>query len=295
MRILLTGASGQVGWELRRSLGPLGVLLTPDRSQLDLAQPHTIAPYLMAQRPDLIINPAAYTAVDQAETESTLAQVINADSVGELARASAALDALLVHYSTDYVFDGCKATPYETSDAPQPVSAYGRSKWAGEQAIAAAGGRHLIIRTSWVYGSRGKNFLLTMLRLARERDSLRVVADQRGAPTASRLIADTTAQLLARIAPGAKPPASLLHLTGAGACSWHEFASQIVAWGSELGLCKRVPVAAISTTEFPTPAQRPANSCLGLSTLENAYGLKLPHWRDSLRLTLEDMAANIPR
>lgn len=289
--VLVTGATGQVGWELARSLAPLGTVLTPGRAELDFAKPETIAPFVKQQRPRIVVNPAAYTAVDKAESDSALAHTINADSVAELAHACAEIDALLVHYSTDYVFDGGKTTAYEVDDATNPVSAYGRSKLAGEQAIAASGCRHLILRTSWVYGGRGKNFLLTMLKLARERDSLRVVADQFGAPTSSRLIADTTAQLLACIPEGATPPASLLHLTGAGRSSWHGFASRIVEWGAELGLCKAVPVAAITTADYPTPAARPANSSLSLAVIEQAYGLQMPAWETSLRHCLQDLAA----
>ena len=196
-----------------------------------------------------------------------------------------------MHYSTDYVFDGRKTTPYEVGDATAPVSAYGRSKLKGEQAIQASGCRHVIARTSWVYGARGKNFMLTMLKLARERDGLRVVADQFGAPTSSRLLADVTAQLIARIPAGVTPPASLIHLTGAGRTSWQGFASRIVEWGAELGLCKAVPVEGITTADYPTPAQRPANSLLSHAAFEAAYGLKLPPWEHSLQLCLQDLAA----
>ena len=291
MRILLTGATGQVGWELRRSLSCLGEVITPGRAELDLARPETIAPYLQQLQPNIIVNPAAYTAVDKAESEAALAQTINADSVAELAKASAATGALLVHYSTDYVFDGSKPSAYEITDRPNPVSAYGRSKLAGEAAIIASDCRHLIIRTSWVYGARGKNFLLTMLKLASERDSLRVVADQFGAPTSSRLIADVTAQLLARIGRDAQPTASLLHLSGAGRTSWHGFAAAIVEMGATLGLCKAVPVHVISTADYPTPAARPANSLLRLTAIEQAYGLQLPPWQISLQHCLQDLAA----
>ncbi len=290
-RILVTGSSGQVGWELRRSLSSLGEVLAPGRAELDLAKPETIAAYLRLHRPDIVVNPAAYTAVDKAESEVALADIVNGDSVAELARLSAELGALLVHYSTDYVFDGSKPTAYQVDDVTNPVSAYGRSKLNGEQAIQSAGCRHLIIRTSWVYGRRGKNFLLTMLKLARERDSLKVVADQFGAPTASRLIADTTAQLLARMPLGSAPPASLLHLTGAGRTSWHGFASAIVEQGAALGLCKPVPVLPITTADYPTPATRPVNSSLGLTALEQAYGLQLPDWQHTLQLTLQDLAS----
>jgi len=289
--LLITGATGQVGWELHRSLALLGPLLTPDRLALDLARPETVAPYLRALRPRIVVNPAAYTAVDKAESEPALAQAINADSVAELARACREIDALLVHYSTDYVFDGGQSRPYAVDDAPHPVSVYGRSKLAGEQAIAAAGCRHLTLRTSWVYGGRGKNFLLTMLRLARERDRLRVVADQFGAPTWSRLLADVTAQLLARIPAGGVPPATLLHVSGAGRTSWHGFASAIVEQGAALGLCRAVPVEAITTADYPTPAARPAHSTLAHTAIEQAYGLKLPDWETSLRQCLQDLAA----
>lgn len=291
MRILVTGATGQVGWELRRSLAGLGEVIAPTRAELDLTQPETVAGYVQALKPQLIINPAAYTAVDKAESEPELADQVNAHSVAALAAAAAQLDALLVHYSTDYVFDGRKTTPYEVGDATAPVSAYGRSKLKGEQAIQASGCRHVIARTSWVYGARGKNFMLTMLKLARERDGLRVVADQFGAPTSSRLLADVTAQLIARIPAGATPPASLIHLTGAGRTSWQGFASRIVEWGAELGLCKAVPVECITTADYPTPAQRPANSLLSHAALEAAYGLKLPPWEHSLELCLQDLSS----
>ncbi len=291
MRILITGTKGQVGWELRRSLSPLGEVIAPSHADFDLADPEGLLRCMRAIKPDIVVNPAAYTAVDKAETEVALAQAINGDSVGVLARECTAQNALLVHYSTDYVFDGSKAAAYEVSDATGPVSAYGRTKLAGEEAIRVSGCRHVVIRTSWVYGTRGHNFLLTMLKLARERDSLRVVADQFGAPTTSRLLADGTAQILARIAPGSAPAASLVHLTGAGHSSWHGFASRIVEWGAELGLCKTVSVNAITTADYPTPARRPVNSLLSHAAIESAYGLKLPHWEHSLRLCLEDLAA----
>lgn len=292
MRLLVTGGTGQVGWELRRSLACLGEVIAPGRAELDLTRPGTVAAAIQRWQPDVVVNPAAYTAVDKAESEPDIAQAVNAESVAELAKVCAARDALLVHYSTDYVFDGSKASAYEVDDATAPVSVYGRSKRAGEEAIQAAGGRYLILRTSWVYAPRGKNFLLTMLRLARERDSLKVVADQFGAPTAARLIADTTAQLVSRVPGRSLPPASLLHLTASGRTSWHGFASRLVEWGAELGLCKAVPVTDIGTADYPTPAARPANSSLSLAVLEQAYGLKMPDWQDSLRLTLEDLAAS---
>jgi len=291
MRLLVTGGTGQVGWELQRSLAPFGELVVPARAELDLSQPAVVAETLTRLRPQVIVNPAAYTAVDKAESDAGLAAAVNHHSVAEMARYCAAHDALLVHYSTDYVFDGGQPTPYEVDDPTHPVSVYGQTKLDGENAIRASGCRHLIIRTSWVYAPRGKNFLLTMLRLARERDQLRVVADQFGAPTTARLLADVTAQLLARTAPGAAPAASLLHVTGAGRTSWHGFASRIVEWGAERGLCKPVPVEAITTADYPTPARRPMHSMLSHTVLEQVYGLKLPCWEASLRLTLDDLAA----
>jgi len=290
VRILLTGISGQVGWELRRSLAPFGEVMVAGRDQLDLEDPSQVAERVRSIRPQIVVNPAAYTAVDRAESEPEAAQRVNAESVKAMADACAELDALMVHYSTDYVFDGSQTTPYKESDTPGPVSAYGRTKLDGERAIRASGCRHLILRTSWVYGARGKNFLLTMLRLANERDSLKVVADQFGAPTWSRTIADATAQLLRCIPLGATPPASLVHLTSAGRTTWHEFASRIVAGGSARQLTRAVPVLPITTAEFPTPAKRPAQSCLDGSLVSAVYGICMPDWQHALELCLDDMA-----
>jgi dTDP-4-dehydrorhamnose reductase len=292
MRVLVAGATGQVGWELRRSLAPLGEVIAPPRAELDLSRPESVAGVLARYQPTVIVNPGAYTAVDKAESEPELAEAVNTHSVAALAQYAARSGALLLHFSTDYVFDGLKTSAYEVDDVTHPVSAYGRSKLGGEQAIAASGCRHVILRTSWVYAPRGKNFLLTMLRLARERESLRVVADQFGAPTTARLLADVTTQLLARIPVGVSPPASLLHVSGAGRTSWHGFASRIVEWGAELGLCKAVPVEPIATTDYPTPAARPANSQLSHAAIERTYGLVMPDWQQSLRDTLEDLAAS---
>ena len=290
-KILITGTSGQVGWELRRTLATQGELICPTSAELDLSQPETVAAYIARVQPDVVVNPAAYTAVDKAESEPERAAAINTHSVAELAKACAARNALLLHYSTDYVFDGSKPEAYEVSDATNPVSAYGRSKRDGELAIAASGARHVIVRTSWVYGGRGKNFLLTMLRLARERDELRVVGDQFGAPTWARHIAEGTAQLLRGLPTGSTPPASLVHLTNAGRTSWHGFASAIVERGAQLGLCKQVPVHAITTADYPTPAARPAQSSLSLAALEDAYGIFMPDWQAALDCCLQDLAA----
>lgn len=295
LRILLTGVSGQVGWDLRRSLAAFGEVIPATRDVLNLDNPDQAAGQIKALRPDLVVNPAAYTAVDRAESEVALAHRINSETVGAMAQACASIDALFVHYSTDYVFDGHKATPYLEDDATGPVSAYGRSKLAGEQAIVASGCRHLILRTSWVYAGRGKNFLLTMLRLANERDQLKVVADQFGAPTWSRAIADGTSQILKTLAKGAVPPASLVHLTNGGRASWHEFASAIVAGGSARGLTRSVPVLPIGTVDYPTPARRPVQSCLSGARAASVYGVVMPDWASSLELCLDDMASIIPR
>ncbi|GAC1621869.1 MAG: dTDP-4-dehydrorhamnose reductase [Nevskia sp.] len=290
-RILLTGSSGQVGWELRRSLAPFGEVIAADRALLNLEDPAQAAAAVRHFRPDILVNPAAYTAVDRAESEPELAQRVNADSVRAMAAVCAELGSLFVHYSTDYVFDGSKPTPYLETDATGPVSVYGRTKLAGEQALAATGCRHLILRTSWVYGGRGKNFLLTMLKLARERDSLGVVADQFGAPTWSRTIADATAQLLRLIPAAATPPVPLIHLTSAGRTSWQAFAAQIVRGGSARQLTRDVPVLPITTADYPTPAKRPAQSCLAGTLAASAYGICMPDWQRALDLCLDDMAA----
>lgn len=295
LRILLTGVTGQVGWDLRRSLAAFGEVIPATRELLDLEQPEQAAALIRSLRPDLVVNPAAYTAVDRAESEPLLAHRINGETVAAMAQACAAIDALFVHYSTDYVFDGHKPTPYLEDDATGPVSAYGRSKLAGEQAIVASGCRHLILRTSWVYAGRGKNFLLTMLRLANERDQLKVVADQFGAPTWSRALADGTAQILRSIPKGSQPPASLVHLTNGGRASWHAFASAIVSGGHVRGLARKVPVLPISTADYPTPAQRPAQSCLSGARAASVYGVVMPDWASSLELCLDDMASVLPR
>jgi dTDP-4-dehydrorhamnose reductase len=285
-RILLTGIGGQVGWELQRTLQPLGEVIACDRQKLDLADPDRLRAALRDIKPALIVNPAAYTAVDQAESEPELAQAINGAAPGLLAEEAKRLGALLVHYSTDYVFDGAKSAPYTEDDPTAPLGAYGRSKRAGEQAIAASGCRHLIFRTCWVYGARGRNFLRTMLRLARERDELSVVDDQHGAPTWSRLIAETTALALARHA----GQQGIYHLAAAGATSWHGFATAIVAEARARGILDRAtPVRRITSADFPTPVRRPANSRLDCGRLHADFGLRPPDWETQLRLCLDEM------
>jgi dTDP-4-dehydrorhamnose reductase len=267
-----------VGWELERALASLGQVFAFDHTSLDLAQPEQIAARVREMKPELIVNAAAYTAVDRAEEEPELAMRVNGIAPGILAEEAKRLGALLVHYSTDYVFDGTKTAPYDEEDATGPVNAYGRSKLAGEEAIRAAGCRHLILRTSWVYGLRGWNFLLTILRLAREGKPLRVVDDQVGAPTWCRDIATATAQLLA--APRAAQ--GLFHLAAAGATSWFGFAREILAAS---GIA--APLQAIATSEYPTPARRPANSQLAVRKLRERTGVALADWRESLMRCLE--------
>jgi dTDP-4-dehydrorhamnose reductase len=291
VRILLTGANGQVGWELQRALAPLGEIVALDRSRLDLAQAHALRETVRAIAPQVIVNAAAYTAVDRAESEPELARAINAIAPGILAEEAQRLDALLVHYSTDYVFDGTKSEPYVEADPTNPLSVYGRTKLEGERAIGASGCRHLTLRTSWVYGARGSNFLLTMLRLARERRSLRIVDDQIGAPTWCREIAQATAALLTRpdlAAPGAD---GLYHLTASGATSWFGFATAIFD-SAEMARLGITPPAleAIPTSGYPTPARRPANSRLDCSCLLSSAGVRLAAWDAALARCLAEVA-----
>lgn len=288
MRILLTGCTGQVGWELQRCLAPLGEILAVDRAQLDLADPAQAAATMRGLAPQIIVNAAAYTAVDRAESEPAIARSVNALAPGAMAAEAARLGALFVHYSTDYVFDGTATQPYLETHATSPASVYGRTKEEGEQLVRQSGARHLILRTSWVYGTRGKNFLLTMLKLARERDRLRVVADQVGSPTWSRMIAQATAALVLKLAHESSL-AETLNLTSQGAVSWHGFASAIVERGATLGLCPARPVDAIATADYPTPARRPAYSVLDGGLLKARHCLQLPAWDQALRLCLEDM------
>ncbi|HBU28786.1 MAG TPA: dTDP-4-dehydrorhamnose reductase [Thiobacillus sp.] len=289
MRILLTGVSGQVGWELQRTLAPLGEVIAADRSVLDLADSVAIRRTVGTLAPDLIVNPAAYTAVDRAESEPDLARAINATAPGELA----ACGVPLVHFSTDYVFDGRKPGAYTEADTPNPLGVYGATKLAGEQAVQHAGIPHLILRTSWVYGLRGRNFLLTMQRLARERDTLAVVDDQFGAPTWSRLIAEATALAVARWLDQANPTAmsGIYHLSCGGRTSWHGFTAAILAHLAEADV-KQARLAAIPTSGYPTAAVRPANSQLDCDKLAVRFGVRLPDWETALSLCLEH---NLPR
>lgn len=290
MKLLLLGAGGQVGFELQRALAPLGDLVCATRSgalpggaeceTADLAQPASLPDLFDEHAPDLVVNAAAYTAVDRAESEAELAHAINAVAPGEIARWCARHGRRLVHFSTDYVFDGQGTRPYREDDATAPLGEYGRGKLAGEAAIRESGASHLILRTAWVYAARGHNFLRTMLRLARERDVLRVVADQRGAPTPARWIAAATAALIVRGRGRPEPHAATFHLTAAGETTWHGFATAIFEDALAAGLLPRAPrVEAIATADYPTPTQRPAYSRLDNTRLYDASGLRLPDWR----------------
>jgi dTDP-4-dehydrorhamnose reductase len=291
MRLLVLGANGQIGWELTRSLVPLGGVIALDRAACDLARPDTIPDVIRAAKPDVLLNAAAYTSVDRAEAEESLATRVNATAVGVIAQAARAAGALLVTYSTDYVFDGAKSGPYVESDPPAPLNAYGRSKLAGETAIRAAGGDHLILRTSWVYAARGRNFLGTILRLARERDELRIVADQFGAPTWARSIADATAQAVRqaqRERDQGRFTSETLHMTAAGTTSWHGFAEAILDRARDR-LPTRPALCAIATEDHPTPARRPRNSRLCCDRLRERFGITLPDWADALDSCLAEL------
>lgn len=284
MNILLTGVNGQVGWELRRTLVTLGAVTAPTRQQLDLTDEQALRQFIRTTRPQLIVNPAAHTAVDKAESEPELARTLNAIAPGIMAEEAAKLGAAMVHYSTDYVFDGNKNGAYTETDIPNPLGVYGATKLAGEQAIAAAGIPHLILRTSWVYGLRGGNFLLTMQRLFQEREQLNIVADQFGAPTWSRMIAEATAQILAQ-RPFEQPSLSgIYNLTSAGTTSWHAFASAIL---KRTATNKAVTLNPIPASQYPTPAKRPANSVLCGNKLHEAFGIALPDWETALALCLD--------
>ena len=287
-KILLFGRIGQVGWELRRTLAPMGQLVCVDYPEVDFTKPDSIRRWIEDTSPAIIINAAAYTAVDKAETEVDLAMKINAAAPGVMAVEAKKRGALLVHYSTDYIFEGNKTSPYVEDDLPNPQSAYGRSKLAGDQAIQQVDGNYLIFRLCWVYGARGANFMLTMMRLAREREKLRVVNDQVGCPTWSRMIAETTALALNQTDTPAKAAArkGVYHLCSSGQTSWHGFASAIIdAMPDEEKKCR--VVEGITSAEYPTPTKRPAYSVMSCAKLERVFGLKLPEWRESLGLVME--------
>ena len=283
-RFLITGANGQLGFELQRALAPLVEVVAFARADCDLSDPDSIRSAVRAAKPDVILNAGSYTAVDKAESEPDLACAINATATGVIGEEAAKLGVLVIHYSTDYVFDGTKAEAYLETDIPNPLGVYGMTKLAGEQALAASGAMHLIFRTSWVYGLNGKNFIKTILRLASERSELKIVADQFGAPTGAALLADVSAHVAARyLREGADSfPFGLYHLVASGETSWHELARHVVAkattadWKLQATPDRILP---ITTSQYPTPAARPANSRLNTSKFSEAFGLQLPDWR----------------
>lgn len=286
--ILIIGKIGQVGFELRRTIAPLGKVVSVDYPEIDLTDGASIQKWVADTKPAVIINSAAYTAVDKAETDHERCQQINGIAPGILAEQAKKLGALLVHYSTDYVYDGTRTAPYDETAATNPLSVYGRSKLAGDQAILQAGANHLIFRLCWVYGPRGQNFLLTIRRLARERDKLRIVQDQVGCPTWSRLIAEATALALQQVLAAGDPAAlnGIYHLAANGQTSWHGFAEAIIALLADSEKKCRV-VEPITTSEYPLPARRPAYSVLSCEKVKRTFGLQLPDWRDSLTQVVE--------
>jgi dTDP-4-dehydrorhamnose reductase len=297
MKILLLGKNGQVGWELQRSLAPLGELVAPGRDDADLCGDLSnldgLARTVQAVRPDVIVNAAAHTAVDRAESEPELAHTLNALAPGVLAREAAKLGAWLVHYSTDYVFDGSGNRPWIESDAPAPLSVYGRSKLDGERLIQTACPQHLIFRTSWVYAARGGNFAKTMLRLAQERERLTVINDQFGAPTGAELIADITAHAL-RQCLRAPADAGLYHLAAGGETSWYGYANQVLTFARLIDSATKIKateVAPVPSNAFATAARRPLNSRLSTHLLQQVFGLTLPHWHVGVARMLAETAA----
>lgn len=296
MKILLFGKDGQVGWELQRALAPLGELIAVGEQQADFENLDHIRQLVRQSQPAVIVNAAAYTAVDKAESEPEKAQRINATAVGMLAEEAQRLNAWLVHYSTDYVYDGEKTSPYEEDDVPHPLSVYGKTKLAGDQLIAKSGARHLIFRTSWVYAARGGNFAKTMLRLARERDELKVVADQQGAPTSAELIADVTALALYRIGQtqDAAKFSGTYNLVASGHTTWHGYAQHVLELAAAQGVKLKVAAAAvlpIASAAYPMPAARPKNSRMSTTKLSNTFNLHLPDWHYHVQRLMDELIA----
>ncbi len=298
-RILVTGGTGQVGSELVAALAGLGEVVAPGRAEMDLSNPESVRKVIQAIKPRWIVNSAAYTAVDKAESESDLAYAINAEAVRVIGEEARRISAGVIHFSTDYVFDGTGSTPYRETDATAPMSVYGASKLAGEQALARSGAAHIIFRTSWVYGAHGKNFLRTILKLAREREVLRVVGDQHGAPTWSRDLAKMTAQAIVQSEASAKgrplPDAlaetgGVYHAAGGGETTWYGFAAEAVRLVKESSPdAKLAKIEAITTAEYPTPAKRPANSRMNCDKLTRSFGWTMMDWRESLRQVLAEL------
>ncbi|MBQ0918453.1 dTDP-4-dehydrorhamnose reductase [Hydrogenophaga aromaticivorans] len=294
MNILLTGKNGQVGFELQRSLAPLGNVIAIDSGDCDLADAKSLRALIQRVQPQLIVNPAAYTAVDRAEADAAQAMAVNAIAPGVMGEEASRLGATVIHFSTDYVFDGRKSTPYVESDATEPLSAYGRSKLEGESALARATPRHLILRTSWVVGAHGNNFAKTMLRLGAEREQLSVVNDQHGAPTSAALVADVTAHLVRQLqaTDAATFPYGLYHMTASGETNWCDYARFVIGYALRSGRAMRLTpneVLPISSAQYPTAAQRPQNSRLDTSLFRSTFGLQLPPWQQGLGHILQQI------
>jgi dTDP-4-dehydrorhamnose reductase len=296
MKILLLGKNGQVGWELQRTLAPLGEVIAPSRSDLELTDQHAIRRAVRTSKPSLIVNAAAYTAVDKAEEEPELAMAVNGIAPGILAEEAALNKALFVHYSTDYIFDGTKGSPYNEEDLPNPLNVYGKTKLAGEKAIRKTEAAHLILRTSWVYGLRGNNFLLTILRLANENNELRIVNDQFGSPTWSRMIAETTAFIISNglrdIFAYAKKNFGIYNLSASGQTTWCQFAEKVLQLTTDNKRTLK-NITPVSTSDYLTPAKRPLFSVLDNKKLLIQFGFKLPDWDSSLELVLSENIKNI--
>lgn len=297
LRLMVTGSTGQVGWELLRSLAPLGEVIAADRARMDLTDPDSIRNAIREIRPAVLINPAAWTAVDRAETEAKAAAAVNSDAPAVLAEECRRLDALLVHYSTDFVFDGSGLMPWSEDDPTGPLNVYGATKLAGETAVIQSGARHLVLRTSWVYSLRGSNFLRTIVRLAQRNDTLRVIDDQYGAPTSAAAVADLTAHMVSRHFASERLRAleGVYHTSCAGRTSWHGFAVAILerlfrrpAHREALRLERMPEILPIPASEYPLPARRPANSQLALDKLQEHWGLTMPHWQVALDHVLRD-------
>ena len=297
MTVLIFGKTGQVGWELQRVLNLVGPVIVPGRADADLVDEAKIRQVVRALRPKIIVNAAAFTAVDEAERETALAHRINADAPGILAEEAARLDAWLIHYSTDYVFDGRKPGPYTEVDVPAPLSVYGTTKLAGENAIVGAGGKHLIFRCTWLYSNRRANFLLSILALALKRDSIQVIDDCVGAPTSAALIADVTGAVVRQLYEGKHAHASgVYHLAAGGSTTWHEYASFLTSEAKRLGMPTRLEVSKIgriSEQDYGSPARRPLNSCFDTSKLRQTFGVELYEWKFGVRRLLEEMAASL--
>jgi dTDP-4-dehydrorhamnose reductase len=295
MKILLLGKEGQVGWELQRALSTVGDLIAPEQHELDLEHLDEARRWVRQHAPDIIVNAAAYTAVDRAEAEPEKARRINAEAVGLLAEEANRLNAWLVHYSTDYIFDGEKTAPYEEDDPAHPLSVYGRTKFEGEERVRQRQAKHLIFRTSWVYTARGNNFIKTILRLAKEKERLEIIADQHGAPTSAELIADVTALALHRIGQMEGPTgvAGTYHLVAQGETSWHGYAQYVVKTAQDIGVSLKAgpdEVHPIPTEAYPLPAKRPRNSRLNVSKLTRIFRAHLPDWRDHVRRVIQELA-----